>query len=84
MLVLTRKKGESIMIGNQIEIVVLGIEGDALKLGIKAPKDVEVYRKEVYNAIRTANQEATQGKVDWGDVGKLFGKKEEKKEEKKE
>ena len=48
MLVLTRKKGEVIMIGDHIELVVLGVEGETVRLGISAPKNVEVYRKEVY------------------------------------
>ena len=48
MLVLTRRKDESIMIDNSIEIVVLGIEGDRVRIGIEAPKDVTILRKEVY------------------------------------
>ena len=52
MLALTRKKGESIMINNNIEISILEIRGDQIKIGISAPKDVPVYRKEVYNQIQ--------------------------------
>ena len=48
MLALTRKKGEALVINNNIEITVLEIRGDQIKLGITAPKDVPVYRKEVY------------------------------------
>lgn len=58
MLVLTRKKGESIMIGDQIELVVLGTEGDTVKLGLKAPKHVDIFRKEVYDTIRESNRQA--------------------------
>jgi carbon storage regulator len=76
MLVLTRKKGESIMIGDQIELVVLGTEGDAVKLGIKAPKQVEIYRKEVYEAIRESNRQAVQP-VSLGDL-RFLAKKEGK------
>ena len=55
---LTRKKGESIMINNDIEISILEIRGDQIKIGISAPKDVPVYRKEVYNQIKEEAKEA--------------------------
>lgn len=55
---LTRKKGESIMINNDIEISILEIRGDQIKIGISAPKDVPVYRKEVYNQIKEETKEA--------------------------
>ena len=58
MLALTRKKGEALVINNNIEITVLEIRGDQIKLGITAPKDVPVYRKEVYLQIKEKNQEA--------------------------
>ncbi|WP_028559280.1 carbon storage regulator CsrA [Paenibacillus pinihumi] len=61
MLVLSRKADESIMIGEQIEVVVLGMEGDVVKLGIRAPKHVDIYRKELYVAIQASNREAVQG-----------------------
>ena len=48
MLALTRKKGEALVINNNIEITVLEIRGDQIKIGISAPKDVPIYRKEVY------------------------------------
>ena len=63
MLVLTRKLKESIMIGDDIEITVLAVEGDQIKLGIKAPKHVEIHRKEVYLSIQEENNEATQTKT---------------------
>ena len=47
MLALTRKKGESLMVNNDIEITVLEIRGDQVKIGIQAPKNVPIYRKEV-------------------------------------
>lgn len=59
MLVLTRKKGETVMIGDDIEIVVLGNEGESVKIGIRAPRHVNVYRKEVYLSIQEANREAS-------------------------
>ena len=52
MLALTRKKGESLIINNNIEITVLEIRGDQIKLGIAAPREVPVYRKEVYLQIQ--------------------------------
>ena len=58
MLVLTRQKDESIMIGDVIELMVVDIKGDKVKLGIKAPIDIRVYRKEIYEAIQRENIEA--------------------------
>jgi carbon storage regulator len=58
MLVLTRKKNESIMIGDSIEIKVLAIEGEQIKLGIIAPKHVDIHRKEIYIAIQDENKQA--------------------------
>lgn len=57
MLALTRKKGESLMIDNHIEVVILDIKGDQIKVGIQAPKEVPVYRKEVYLQIQEENKE---------------------------
>lgn len=58
MLVLTRKANESIQIGDNIEIKVLAIEGDQVKLGIDAPKSVDIHRREIYVAIQQQNNEA--------------------------
>ena len=58
MLVLTRVKEEAIMIGNQIEVKVLDIRGDRVRIGIVAPSEIAVHRKEVYLAIQKANEEA--------------------------
>ncbi|MBE5909489.1 MAG: carbon storage regulator CsrA [Lachnospiraceae bacterium] len=55
MLALTRKKGESLMIDNNIEITILDIRGDQVKIGIAAPKEVPVYRKEVFLQIQQEN-----------------------------
>ena len=54
MLALTRKKGEALVINNNIEITVLEIRGDQVKIGISAPKNVPIYRKEVYVQIQEA------------------------------
>lgn len=58
MLALSRKKGEALMINNDIEITILEIKGEQVKIGISAPKQVPVYRKEVYIQIQEANKEA--------------------------
>ena len=58
MLALSRKKEEAIVINNDIEIVVLEIKGDQVKLGISAPKSVPIYRKEVYLQIQESNKES--------------------------
>lgn len=56
MLALTRKVGDSIMINNNIEVTVLEVRGDQIKLGISAPKEISIYRKEVYDEIQKENQ----------------------------
>lgn len=72
MLALSRKKNEALVINNNIEITVLEIKGEQVKLGISAPKEVPVYRKEVYVQIQDANREAVN--VDGLDALKnLFG-----------
>lgn len=59
MLVLSRKKNESIVIANDITIVVVEIRGDKVRLGIEAPKEVPVHRREVYDAIKRNESEQT-------------------------
>ncbi len=56
MLALTRKKGEALMINNNIEITILEVRGDQVKIGIAAPKEVPIYRKEVYLQIQEENK----------------------------
>ena len=56
MLALTRKKGESLILNNDIEITVLEVRGDQVKLGIAAPKSISIYRKEVYIQIQKENE----------------------------
>ena len=77
MLILTRKHNESIMVGDDIEIVVLEIKGEQIKLGVKAPDNVRVYRGEVYKEIQIENREAAANikKEQLSEIGKLFGKK---------
>lgn len=58
MLVLTRKEQETILIGNDIQVTVMEVKDGQVRLGIKAPKDVTIYRKELYEAIQKENKEA--------------------------
>ena len=58
MLALTRKKGEALILNNNIEVTILEIRGDQVKIGISAPKDVPIYRKEVYLQIEDENKAA--------------------------
>ena len=60
MLVLSRKVGESIMIGDDIKVKVIAVDGDQVKLGIEAPRSVKVDRQEVFEAIQQENRDATQ------------------------
>ena len=64
MLVLTRKKDEKIIIDDNIELTVLDVENGKVKLGIEAPKDIEIHREEVYQKIADENIEAGKKKVD--------------------
>ena len=58
MLVLTRRAGESVMIGDDVVITVLEARGDVIRIGIQAPRDVRVHREEVYRELQAANREA--------------------------
>lgn len=58
MLALSRKKNEAIIVNNNIEITILEVKGDQVKIGVTAPREVPVYRKEVYVQIQEANKEA--------------------------
>ena len=58
MLVLTRRPGESIMIGDDVVVTVLDVRGDVVRVGIKAPRSVQVHREEVYQELQKANREA--------------------------
>ncbi|HEB29592.1 MAG TPA: carbon storage regulator [Spirochaetes bacterium] len=76
MLVLTRKHNESIMIGDSVEIIVVEVKGDQVKLGIKAPRDIKVHRKEVYIAIQKENVDASKTPVEKiVEIGGIFKKK---------
>ena len=70
MLVLSRRKDESIVIGDNIHVTVVDIRGDTVRLGITAPKAIPVYRKEIFEAIQRENIEAAQAKAEGLDAFK--------------
>ncbi|MBE5935010.1 MAG: carbon storage regulator CsrA [Lachnospiraceae bacterium] len=72
MLALSRKVGESIIINNDIEIVVLDVKGEQIKIGINAPKTVPIYRKEVYVQIQEANKEAMETETTVEQLNEIF------------
>lgn len=71
MLVLSRKPNQSIIIGEDIEVVVLEIKGDTVKIGLKAPRDVKVYRQEIYAEIKAENERAAAATAT-GDAARLL------------
>ncbi|QHJ69588.1 carbon storage regulator CsrA [Planococcus halotolerans] len=71
MLVLGRKKGESIIIDDQIEITINSVEGETVKLGIEAPRHITIHRKEVYLEIQEENKKAMSNVIDIGDFLKM-------------
>jgi carbon storage regulator len=74
MLILARRIGESIIIGDQVEVSVVDIKGDQVKLGIAAPRSVPVFRREVYQAIQEENRRAAVAQP--GELPRLEGLKE--------
>jgi carbon storage regulator len=76
MLVLKRKIGEAVMIGEDIEVVILDKEGDTVKIGIRAPRSVHVYRQEIYEEIKAANRSAMK-MPGLSDLRQLFSKNDE-------
>lgn len=68
MLVLTRRAGESIVIGDEVRVVVLDVRGDTVRLGIDAPRSVQVHRAEVYAEVQAANAAAVTSSEDLGSV----------------
>lgn len=78
MLVLTRKAGEKLVIGNDIEVTVLEVRGDTIKIGIDAPKHVSIYRDEIYQEICKNNQQASSApKTDVLDSASAFLKQQQ-------
>jgi carbon storage regulator len=76
MLVLSRKKDEKIVIGDGIEVVIVEIKGDTVKIGVSAPKDVPIYRSELLEAVKQANIEASkQMQIDLDVIAEMLKKK---------
>ena len=61
MLILTRRVGETIMIGDSVTVTVLGVKGNQVRVGVNAPKDVAVHREEIYERIKREQQGESQG-----------------------
>ena len=72
MLVISRKPEQSIIIAGEIEVIVLGITKDGVRLGIKAPRSVQVHRREVFEAIAAENLAATETKMPLQDAAALL------------
>ena len=75
MLILARRTNESIMIGDDIEISVLEVKGDQVKLGVAAPRTVKVYRQEVYLAIQEENRAAAASLADLDNLSRMLRQK---------
>lgn len=72
MLALARKVNETIVINNNIEVTILEVKGDQVKVGINAPKSIPVYRKEIFLQIQEANKEAAENTASSDVLGQLF------------
>ncbi|MCB1190388.1 MAG: carbon storage regulator CsrA [Leptospiraceae bacterium] len=78
MLVLSRRLNQSIMIGDDVEIVIIDIKGDQVKIGIKAPKNIAIQRTEVIQEVQEENRQAMSVNIkaqDLGEIGKILNKK---------
>jgi carbon storage regulator len=64
MLILTRRVGETLMIGDEVTVTVLGVKGNQVRLGVNAPKEVPVHREEIYNRIKGEQAEGGQDEQD--------------------
>ena len=76
MLILSRKQDESIIIDGNIEIKILEIDEGKVKIGINAPKEIEIFREELYKSIKEENIEAAKAKVNLLEINELFKKNE--------
>lgn len=76
MLVLTRKKGENIFIGDDIEVSIIGIDGDRVRIGIEAPMELEILREELLDETKELNRQAANtSTIKFSDITKLIDKK---------
>lgn len=79
MLVLTRKKGQKLIISDNIEITILETKGESVKIGVQAPKEISVFREEIYEEIKKANAQALKDTAS-EDIDKFLGLKKPKKD----
>lgn len=75
MLVLTRKRNENIVIGDNIKITIVEVKGDQVKLGITAPKDVTVHREEIYLEIQKENELAAKSSINFQEMNSIWERK---------
>ncbi|MBR0031113.1 MAG: carbon storage regulator CsrA [Treponema sp.] len=75
MLILSRKIDEKIKIGNDITVTIIGVSGDQVKIGVEAPKNIKVFRQEVFDDIQRQNKAAAQGTIALENLSKLLGQK---------
>ncbi len=73
MLILTRRVGETVVIGDNVDVTVLGVKGNQVRLGVKAPRDVTVHREEIYNRICGENGKANGNGVAEDDIKAASG-----------
>ena len=66
MLILTRRVGETLMVGDEITVTVLGVKGNQVRIGVNAPRDVAVHREEIYNRIQDGDQASSKPEQDDG------------------
>jgi len=64
MLILTRRVGETLMIGDEVTVTVLGVKGNQVRIGVNAPRDVSVHREEIYDRIKRENSDSEDGSAE--------------------
>ena len=79
MLILTRRVGETLMIGDEVTVTVLGVKGNQVRVGVNAPRDVAVHREEIYERIKREQDGETVG--NGATVARLAGRREDKRED---